>query len=90
MTAENQDKLTFDGLQKFLIRVGFAQPARVKQSLTFQHPESGTMIVLSIPADHHSVRPADLLSVQMRLEYAGLANDAQLQQFRAGKLPLAS
>ncbi|WP_254507183.1 hypothetical protein [Anatilimnocola floriformis] len=90
MTAENQDELTFDGLQKFLFRVGFEQPARVKQSLAFRHPASGTIIVLSIPADNRTVRPADLLSVLMRLEYAGLASDAELLQFRAGKLPLAS
>ena len=90
MTAENQDELTFDGLQKFLFRVGFEQPARIKQSLAYKHPESGTIIVLSIPIDNRSIRPADLLSVLMRLEYAGLANDAELQQFRAGKLPLAS
>ena len=48
------------------------------------------MFVLSIPADHHSVRPADLLSVLMRLECAGLANDAELWEVRADKLPLDS
>lgn len=90
MIPENQGDLTFDGLQKYLFRVGFTQPAQIKQSLAFEHPASGTLIVLSIPADKRSVRPADLLSVMMQLEYTGLATDAELQQFRAGKLPLAS
>jgi hypothetical protein len=58
--------------------------------LAFFHPITETMIVLSIPADGRSIRSADLLSVLMRLEADGLADDATLEQFRAGKLPLAS
>ena len=69
MTPKKQDELTFMGLQKYLSRVGFTQAAPIKESLAFEHPASGTLIILSIPADNRSVRPADLLSVLMRLEY---------------------
>lgn len=90
MTPENPDELTFDRLQKFLLRVGFAQPARINRSLAFQHPQSGTLIVLSIPEDGRTVRPADMLSVVTRLEYVGLVNDAELLRLQSGRLPIAS
>lgn len=90
MTPENPAELTFDGLQKLLLQVGFAQPARVNRSLAFHHPESGTIVVLSIPDDGRSVRPADMLSVLMRLESAGLVNDAELRRLQSASLPLAS
>jgi hypothetical protein len=90
MSNDTQGELTFDGLQKFLIRVGFEQPAKVNNSLAFHHPDSGTIIALSIPKDGRSVRSADLLSVLMRLESVGLVDDFELEQFKSGKLPMAS
>ena len=87
---ENQDEITFEGLQRFLCRIGFDQPAKIDRSLAFHHPESGTIIALSIPEDGRSVRPADLLSVLMRLENQGLVDDSTLSKFRSGKLPMAS
>ena len=90
MPNENQNEITFDGLQQFLCRIGFDQPAKIEKSLAFHHRESGAIIVLSIPKDGHSVRSADLLSVLMRLENHGLADDSVLDKFRAGKLPMAS
>lgn len=59
-------------------------------SLAFHHRDSGTIIVLSIPRDGRSVRPADLLSVLIRLENQGLVDDSVLDQFKSGKLPMAS
>jgi len=90
MSNDTQDELTFAGLQKFLCRVGFEHPARVNNSLAFHHPDSGTIVALSIPEDGRSVRSADLLSVLMRLESAGLVDDSELEQFKSGKLPTAS
>ena len=90
MSNDTQGELTCDGLQKFLIRVGFEQPAKVNNSLAFHHPDSGTIIALSIPKDGRSVRSADLLSVLMRLESVGLVDDFELEQFKSGKLPMAS
>jgi len=90
MSNDTQDELTFAGLQKFLCRVGFEQPAKVNNSLAFHHPDSGTIVALSIPEDGRSVRSADLLSVLMRLESAGLVDDSELEQFKSGKLPMAS
>lgn len=90
MSHENQNEITFEGLQRFLRRVGFTQSAKIENSLAFHHHASGTMIVLSIPQDGRTVRSADLLSVLMRLETQGLVNDSDLEQFKLGKLPMAS
>jgi len=90
MSHENQNEITFEGLQRFLRRVGFDQSAKIENSLAFHHHESGTMIVLSIPEDGRTVRSADLLSLLMRLETQGLADDSILEQFKSGKLPMAS
>lgn len=90
MPPENQNEITFEGLKQFLCRIGFDQPARINDSLAFHHRESGTIIALSIPSDGRSVRSADLLSVLMRLENQELVDDSALDQFRSGKLPLAS
>jgi hypothetical protein len=90
MSGESQNGITFDGLKQFLCRIGFDQPAKMRNSLAFHHPESGTIILLSIPKDGRSVRSADLLSVLIRLENQGLVDDSALDQFRSGKLPMAS
>lgn len=90
MSKKYPDEITFQGLQRFLQRIGFDQPARTGNSLAFHHQLSGTIIVLSIPEDGRTVRAADLLSVVMRLENQGLVNDSDLGKFKAGKLPLAS
>ena len=90
MPPENQNEITFEGLKQFLCRIGFDQPAKIDGSLAFHHRESGTIIALSIPSDGRSVRSADLLSVLMRLENQELVDDSALDQFRSGKLPLAS
>ena len=90
MSQENQGEITFAGLKQFLCRIGFDQPAIIDRSLAFHHRESGTIIALSIPSDGRSVRSADLLSVLMRLENQGLVDDSALDQFRSGKLPMAS
>lgn len=90
MAPTNPNELTFEGLKRFLCQIGFGPPAKIKHSLAFYHPRTETMIVLSVPKDGRSLRPADLLSVLMRLEADGLANEAMLEQFRSGHLPLAS
>lgn len=90
MPNDNGHELNLDGLLNFLRRVGFEQVAKVNRSLAYHHPCTGTIIALSIPEDGRSVRSADLLSVLMRLESAGLVDDSQLKQFKSGKLPMAS
>ena len=90
MSHDIRNEITFDGLQQFLRHVGFDQSAKIDNSLAFHHHESGTIIVLSIPKDGRSVRSADLLSVLMRLETQGLVNDSVLEQFKSGRLPMAS
>jgi hypothetical protein len=90
MPAEtNRDDITFDGLQQFLIHLGFDRVCPIKNAIALEH-ESGALIVLSIPADGRSVRPADRTSVVTRLEYLGLVDDASLDRLRSGKLPIAS
>ena len=90
MTIENPNEMTFEGLKHFLIRIGFDQPAKISNSLAFHHVGTETIIVLTITEDGRTVRDADLLSVLVRLEAQVLADNAALDQFRRGVLPLAS
>lgn len=90
MNRDRSDAITFAGLQGYLTQIGFDQPVRLERSVTLHHRESGTLVVLSIPPDGLTVRPADLLSLATRLENQGLVDDASLALFKAGQLPLAS
>ncbi|MCO6045845.1 hypothetical protein NG895_18250 [Aeoliella sp. ICT_H6.2] len=90
MPRDPRNELTIDSLQAFLLRLGFEPLAKVNSSLAFLHSESGTIISLSVPSDGRTVRSADLLSVLTRLDSAGLVNEADIEQFRLGKLPIAS
>lgn len=90
MSEKSQKRIEFNGLQKFLTSIGFERAARVNKSLAFHHPDSGTIVTLTIPEDGREVRPADLLSILFRLENQGLVEESALKQFRIGKLPLAS
>lgn len=90
MAAECPSEITFDKLKQFLLTIGFAQPARVNNTLAFHHSESETLVMLTVPDDSQSVRPADLLSILVRLENKGLVPESVLAQFKLGKLPAAS
>jgi len=90
MLHESQNEISFGGLQDFLRDIGFDQSVKINNSLAFHHRQSGTIITLSIPADGRTVRPADLLSVAMRLEAQGLVGESVLNQIKSGKLPMAS
>jgi hypothetical protein len=90
MPEKSHDRINFEGLQKFLTSIGFEKAAHVNRSLAFHHRDSGTIVTLIIPDDGQEVRPADLLSILVRLENQGLVEESMLQQFRIGKLPLAS
>ena len=90
MSEKSHDKIEFDGLQKFLASIGFEKSVKVNNTLAYQHAESGTIVTLAIPEDGRAVRPADLLSILVRLETQGLVEESALRQFRVGKLPLAS
>jgi len=90
MSETNHDKIEFGNLQKFLAEIGFERSMRMNGTIAFHHSESGTIVTLSIPENGRDVRPADLLSIIVRLENAGLVGESELQEFRSGKLPLAS
>ena len=90
MSHENQNEIDFDGLQDFLREIGFDQSVKINNSLAFHHRESGAIITLTVPTDGRTVRPADLLSISMRLEAQGLASETVLDQIKSGKLPVAS
>jgi hypothetical protein len=87
---QKRNEITFEGLKKFLHRIGFDQATTINNSLAFHHPGSGTLIMLSIPADGRSVRSADLLSILVRLENQGLVDDQAMSEFKSGHLPMAS
>ena len=90
MPRESQGKITYPQLKRFLIGLGFEEPAAVHPNPAFVHRKSGTVLILSSPTPSDRVRPADLLSVLVRLEHEGLASEDVLQQFRLGNLPKAS
>jgi hypothetical protein len=90
MAGVNPNEITFAQLRRFLVDLGFEQPASLQQSHAFIHSASGVVLIVSAADDHGPVRPADLLSVWMRLEREGLASEAALQAFRRGQLPKAS
>ena len=87
MAPTNHGEITVAQLRGFLISLGFEQPMSVNRSQAFCHRKSGMVLVVSAAADREYVRPADLLSVLVRLESQGLASEADLRQFR---LPKAS
>ena len=89
MSRENQNEITFDGVTKFLRHVGFDQPVKVNGTLAFQHDETGTLVILSIPQDGQTVRSSDLMSMLIRLEKDQLVDETALSEFKSGKLPLA-
>ena len=90
MPHESQNEIAFDALRDFLLQIGFDRSFEVNSSMAFHHEESGTIITVSIPAEGQHVRSADLLSIAMRLEAQGLVGESELEQFRSGKLPMAS
>ena len=90
MPQSEQGRITFDGLTQFLTRIGFEQSARLSNSIAFHHQRTGTIVMVSIPEDRVTVRPADLLSISMRLENQGLVDNSMLSELRLGRLPKAS
>ncbi len=90
MPAAALSEITFSQLQAFLASLGFDRPAKVNRSHAFCHRSSGVVLIVTVPAKGERVRPADLLSILVRLENEGLANESQLDLIRLGQLPKAS
>lgn len=90
MDDTNENDIDFQGLKHFLKGIGFEEIGKSGTALMLKHQESDTIVALTIPENGYSVRPADLLSIIVRLECQGIADEKTLERFRAGKLPLAS
>lgn len=90
MSYTNESEITFSGVTQFLRHVGFDQPVKVNGTLAFQHADTGTLVILSIPQDGQAVRTSDLMSMLIRLEKDQLVDDTVLHQFKSGRLPMAS
>lgn len=90
MSRNSANELTYAQLTKFLTGRGFEQAAITEKSQAFVHRKSGAALILAKPSPSKPVRPADLLSVLVRLEYEGLASESELQEIRLGRLPKAS
>ena len=90
MAAAKKGEINLAQLRSFLLSLGFEQPISVNRSQAFRHRKSGTVLVVSASGASGSLRPADLLSVLVRLECEGLASESDLRQLRLGKLPKAS
>jgi hypothetical protein len=90
MSRKGPSEITYAHLTGYLAGLGFEQAAAGEKSQAFVHRKSGAVLILASPPKSKPVRPADLLSVLVRLEYEGLASESELQEIRLGKLPKAS
>jgi hypothetical protein len=91
MSESAPAKITFARLRSYLISLGFAETeARLPGTRTLYHRASKTLLVFTEMPAGEPVRPADFLSVLVRLEYQGLVSDAALDELRQGRLPKAS
>jgi hypothetical protein len=87
---KSRDEITFDGLREYLRSLGFRRLESMERAIALYHDEAGALLVLSIPQDGRTVRPADRTSVLTRLEYFGLVDEQALNEFRSGRLPIPS
>ena len=91
MSANAPGKITFAQLRRYLLALGFEElAAAVPGTKTMYHRSSKTLLVFTATPPSEPVRPADILSVLVRLEYQGLVSDEALDELRKGRLPKAS
>jgi hypothetical protein len=82
--------MTFRRLWRYLLSLGFEETeAKVDRKRVLYHSPSKTVLLFSDRGPNEPVRPADFLSVLVRLEYQGLASDEALAELRQGRLPKA-
>ena len=90
MSNENQNQITFNHLKDYLERIGFNRSTAIESSLAFRHDDSGVIVSLSIPEDGVSIRPADLLSILVRLESNAIESEEGIWKLRQGQIPTAA
>ena len=69
------DEVTYAEVFALLQRLGFRDSSSSDSERVFQHPESGIVLAFAMlddPSPLRPVRPADLLSTEMRLQHHGL------------------
>jgi hypothetical protein len=87
----SRDDLTRSQLDQLLRRLGFQTGKRTESCEAYYHADSETLILLPAADAGAPVRPADLMSVRMRLVSKGLLDDDAFAGFvETGRLPLAS
>lgn len=90
MSKESQNSVTFDRLKDYLERIGFNRSLAMESTVAFHHDDSGVIVTLSVPEDGVSIRPADLLSILVRLESNGIETEDGIQKLRQGEIPIAA
>ena len=92
MSRENRShvEVTIDAMKVYLLSIGFKAIAEIGASLAFRHPESEVVVTLTKTINSKFMRPADFLSIKIRLETEGLVSDSAVAQLNQGRLPLAS
>ncbi len=90
MSNENQNKITFARLKRYLKRIGFDQSVTMEQTVAFHHEGSGVIVTLTVPEDGVSIRSADLLSILVRLEIHGIESKDGIRQLQQGQIPVAA
>ena len=89
--AGNRNDLTRGQLDRLLRHMGFETGKRTDSCDAYYHAETETLILLPVADAGEPVRPADLMSVRLRLVGNGfLAEDAFAAFLTDGTLPLAS
>lgn len=84
-------KIPFRRLWRYLLSLGFEETeAKVAGTKVLYHRSSKTVLVFTEMPPGDPVRPADYLSVLVRLEYQGLVSEDALDELRQGRLPKAS
>ena len=92
MTTNNQNlvEVSAKAMQAYLISIGFHLIADSGHSLAFRHDGSGVVVALANSDNSDLVRPADFLSIRVRLESEQLITEDAAEVFKQGRLPLAS
>lgn len=87
---QNPAEIKSEAMNAWLLSIGFQQIAESGHSLVFRHVQSGSVVTLTRRDDSEFVRPADVLSIRVRLESEALVTDDAIEELRRGRLPIAS
>ncbi len=65
--------------------LGFTERSVSASDIVFEHRPTGIALVLGVSAENEPVRPADLLSAEIRLQHHGLLQGSLEKAIRAAR-----